>query len=72
MPRADRATLFSGICEGGPIHGKMLHHGTPTYEAAMVGPKIVTRSQEAKKVWKEPDLKWFTYRHEDGRWICKS
>lgn len=65
-------TLYSGYGEGGPLHGKVLHHGAPFYQAAMIGTKIVTRSQEAKKVSKETDVKWFEYRHKNGRWICKT
>jgi uncharacterized GH25 family protein len=64
-------SLFSGYCEGGPLHGKVLHHGAPVYEATVINNKIVTRSQDARKVSKEPDVKFFTYRHKNGRWICK-
>ena len=65
-------SLFSGTCEGGPLHGKVLHHGAPVYESATVNGKLVTRSQDAKKASKEADLKWSTYHHKNGRWICKT
>jgi hypothetical protein len=65
-------SLFSGRCEGGPINGKMLHHGEPTYIAAVVANKIVTRSQDAKRASQEKDVQWSTYEHKNGRWICKS
>jgi hypothetical protein len=65
-------SLFSGYCEGGPLHGKVLHHGEPTYIAAVINNKIVTRSQDAKKASKEEGVTWSTYRHKNDRWICKS
>jgi len=65
-------SLFSGTCEGGPLHGRVLHHGEPVYESAMIDGKMVTRSQDAKKVSKEANVKWATYRHKNGMWICKS
>jgi hypothetical protein len=65
-------SLFSGKCEGGPLHGKTLHHGSPFYQMATINNKIVTRSQDARKVSTETDEKWFEYRHKNGRWICKS
>ncbi len=65
-------SLFSGYCEGGPLHGKMLHYGAPVYELATLNGKIVNRSQEARRVSPEKNLKWSAYRHENNRWVCQS
>jgi hypothetical protein len=65
-------TLFSGICEGGPLNGKPLHHGEPVWHSATLNGKSVTRPQQAKKIGDEKEIKWFTYHHKGDRWICKS
>jgi hypothetical protein len=67
-PRPDQVTLYAGICEGGPLHGKPLYHGLPTFEVARLkaGLKSVTWfGHETDEVRLDP------YVHEDGRWIWK-
>jgi hypothetical protein len=60
--------LFSGIAEGGPYHGKPLHHGTTVLKVARakIGGKVVT--------WFGPPteaIRIDEYRHKNGRWIWK-
>lgn len=57
-------TLYSGICEGGPYHGKSIYHGLPIFKVAMQGSKVVT--------WfggSTPQIAVNRYRHQDGRWV---
>lgn len=57
-------TLYSGICEGGPYHGKRIHHGLTSIKVAMQGPKVVT--------WFGPSTDTITvslYVYRKGKWI---
>ncbi len=68
VPHPDQITLYSGICEGGPYHGKPLHHGTALIKVARLktGGKVVT--------WfggETEEIRIDGYRHQNGRWIWK-
>lgn len=67
-PRPGQVTLYSGICEVGPFHGKPLHHGTALVKVA--------RNRASFRVvgWigeETDEIMIDEYRHERGRWIWK-
>jgi hypothetical protein len=66
--RADRITLYSGLCEGGPFHRKPLYHGEPLRRIARnkISFKVVSWIGEATD-----EIRIDAYHHEDGRWIWK-
>lgn len=62
-------TIFSGKCDGGPYHGKPLHHGAPAFQVALWGDKPVTYrapQAEANKAVRSGE-----YHHANGRWVWK-
>lgn len=64
--RPGQVTLYRGLCEGGPYHGRPLYHGLPL--------RKVARSKETFKVvsWigDETDkIRIDEYRHDGDRWI---
>lgn len=67
-PRPDQVTLYSGICEGGPYHGKPLHHGLSLMKVARlkIGGKVVTWFGSETE-----EIRIDGYRHQGGRWIWK-
>lgn len=67
-PRPGQVTLYAGLCEGGPFHGRQLYHGTPRLEVARdrISFKIVG--------WiggETGGIMVDHYAHESGRWTWK-
>jgi hypothetical protein len=61
-------TLYSGICDGGPYHGKPLHHGLPQHRVARLKEsfKVVTWFGDATDA-----IRIDEYHHEGGRWTWR-
>lgn len=60
--------LYSGKADGGPLHGKWIHHGTKALPVARRrdGLKLVTWFGPANK-----DIRVDEYRFAAGKWIWK-
>ena len=56
--------LVSGICEGGPYHGKPIYHGVDRINVAMIGPKVVTYFGKSTA-----EITVHSYRFSEGKWI---
>lgn len=65
-------TLYSGYCQGGPYHGKVLHHGKDFFEIVINNNKPLTyKASEALKADASAALKFGKYVHRSDRWVWK-
>ncbi len=65
-PRPDQVTLYSGICEGGPYHGRPLHHGLPALRVARMKDSFKVTTWVGDETDK---IRVDRYRHKDGQWV---
>lgn len=67
-PGPDRITLYRGICEGGPHHGKPLYHAEPVMRIARnkISFRMLTWAGD-----ETDEIRIDHYHHEDGRWMWK-
>lgn len=64
--------LYSGLCQGGPYVGKMLHHGLKTFEVVIKDGKPLThRASQNLIAGASPILKFGVYEHRKGAWIWR-
>ena len=59
--------MNSGVCEGGPFHGKRIHHPDTSINVAMRGDKVVTWFGKKTK-----EISVHRYEFSKGKWIWQA